>query len=675
MEREALFLVFLFSSFTPPAHAQAPPQVVSTIPAADSKGVSTKAGRILVVFDRDMLQNSFSLVKAGPGILPPLAGRPRYLDSRTFSIPLGTLKPGTLYSLGFNSAARKGFQSADNVPLPPFVLTFTTAGGGKTGPAPAAPRERAPRVVRTVPPGGSTGVDPALSKVEIWFSRDMDPRGMSLARLPGRERLGYIPGKRPYFEGGRHLVIPVRLAPGKNYGVGINTGRSKGFVSKEGVPAAPFELSFTTAPAAGKEAQPLEPPAGRWVMKTRSGRIEQWFFPGGEWGLLRIDGKKRVFIHGTWKIRESELLLTGERGKSFSPLLWSAGPQGKLVLKRGPADRRPRTWTPLPFVRGGDLAGTWRTRWGGNNERTWRFCKDGSFTSLTLVLGRRIERKGRWEVKGLKLVVRDQDMGEPEVYGWTLEPSGRLALTMENGVTQFYERLEEEAKNPAAGVPGKERVRTRKEKGESSSPPAEGKAGASPFLGRWIARGEEGSIEIAFLPGGRYRMKIASPDGEEKSRGTWRDQGGVLLVREEGDEETTRVAYRFTGPGRVVLEIEGRKILFTRADRAGAPAAGPLSPGAGGGSRPKALEGTWAAQDMTGAIALTLEAGGAFRFYLRQGLRQTVLEGTWTAGGGTIHLAVLRPREGAYDIPFQGPEGNRLTVTLDGTKVVLVKRP
>ncbi len=661
------FLPFLFPALFAGLSAQEPPAVVSTIPANGARSVSTKVGRILVVFDKDMLQGSMSLVKAGPGRIPPIQGKPRFLDARTFSIPLGLLKPGTTYSIGFNSARRKGFQSADNVPLAPYVLVFTTKGG-KTAPLPKPasplPPSSGARVIRTSPPAGSASVDPSLGKVEIWFSHDMNPRGMSLTRVPGKERLGYIQGSPPFFDGPRHLVIPVKLAPGTEYGVGINTGPRKGFVTHDGTPVAPFRLIFTTR-ARVAAAIRLALPAGRWVMKTRTGRIEHWFFPGGRWGLLRVNGKNRAFIHGRWAAAGSTLVLRDEEGGRLPRLLWSARPGGGLVLKRSADDKHPRLFSRLPLVSKADLTGTWRTRWGGNNERTWTFREDGSFACLTRVMGEEIDREGTWKLDGLRLAIQDKGDNFPETYGWTMEPSGKLALTMESGVTQFYERVKQAPAPPPLPkpslVPGRETTRP------SPSAPQ-----ADPLLGRWVGHKEGLTMEIVLLPGGRFTLKLVSPDGEETSKGTWVKRGSCLVVREEGEEENTKVAYRFLGPDRMEVVIEDEKILLTRQGKGAPSPAAPPSPQAA--SRPRALLGTWAAQDMTGAIALTLAGDGTFRMYLRQGTRENTLEGTWTASGGTIRLDIRKPMPGRYEIPYEGPNGDELPVTMNNTKLILKKQ-
>ena len=651
----------------PAAPAQDPPRIVSSIPSPGAKDVPPGLGRIVVIFDRDMDTRSFSLVPLQGRAIPPLAGAPRFLDARTLSVSLKELKPGVTYGLGFNSPTRKGFRSKEGVPLAPWALEFTTAGP-KAPPSPepaGAAGGGPPRVLRTSPPAGATGVDPSLEKVEIWFSREMDPRSMSLLRLPGKARLGYVPGKPPFFDGPRHLVIPVRLEPGMEYGVGINSGTKRGFVSKEGVPAAPFRLVFRTAPAE-KGPPPLEPPAGRWGRKSPDGRVEHWFFPGGAWSLLRVSGDRRTFVHGSWTPQGKEIRLRTAAGRALPPLLWSLDGE-TLVLKRSSADPHPKRLTLLPFYDARDLAGRWRTTWGPGNSRTWDFRKDGTFTCLTVTGGDRIERKGRWRTRGLELQVRDEEAAEPEVYGWTVEEGGKLALTSrEKGLTQIYGRLPSPRPAPspaeAAPLPPK-----------SPAPPAPPAPKADPLLGRWVAVGDGGKVEILLTADHRFTTRISSPDGEETSRGTWKKEGSCLVVREEPDGEITRVAFRFLGPDQVEFTIEGEKIRFTRAGKGG-PSSTPVPPQARGGTRPAELVGAWAARDATGAMTLDLRRDGSFRFLLRRGMVENVLTGTWTVSGGKIRLNIQKPNPGTYEMPFDGPTAGSLTITLDDMKVVLVKQ-
>ena len=107
-------------------------RVVKTEPANNQKDVSPDLDRIVVKFSSAMKTDSFSVVAAGQGETPEVIGSPEFTDEHTCVIKV-RLKPATLYSIGFNSETRKGFQSKNGVPAKPFVLTFRTKETGSAG--------------------------------------------------------------------------------------------------------------------------------------------------------------------------------------------------------------------------------------------------------------------------------------------------------------------------------------------------------------------------------------------------------------------------------------------------------------------------------------------------------------------------------------------------------------
>jgi|GEM_PF-5086585 len=107
-------------------------RVIKTEPANNQKDVSPDLERIVVKFSSAMKTDSFSVVAAGQGETPEVIGSPEFTDEHTCVIKV-RLKPATLYSIGFNSETRKGFQSKNGVPAKPFVLTFRTKETGSAG--------------------------------------------------------------------------------------------------------------------------------------------------------------------------------------------------------------------------------------------------------------------------------------------------------------------------------------------------------------------------------------------------------------------------------------------------------------------------------------------------------------------------------------------------------------
>jgi hypothetical protein len=116
------------------ARAEAP-RVVKSTPADGAKEVPVDVGKIVIVFDRNMKMNSWSLLEVQDHPFPPMVPEEDpWSDPVTFVLPIKTLQPNTTYALQLNSEKKKGFLSAeDQVPLPVTVLTFTTAGAGTGG--------------------------------------------------------------------------------------------------------------------------------------------------------------------------------------------------------------------------------------------------------------------------------------------------------------------------------------------------------------------------------------------------------------------------------------------------------------------------------------------------------------------------------------------------------------
>jgi outer membrane lipoprotein-sorting protein len=122
------------------------PRIVKSIPANDAVNVSTQLEQIVILFDRNMKMNSYSVLLVGNQPFPPLLPDDEPWETPLrFVLKVRDLKPNIRYAIQLNSETKKGFQSAeDQTPLPPTVITFTTGDGtGATGqpslPTPASP--------------------------------------------------------------------------------------------------------------------------------------------------------------------------------------------------------------------------------------------------------------------------------------------------------------------------------------------------------------------------------------------------------------------------------------------------------------------------------------------------------------------------------------------------------
>ena len=109
----------------PAKPASGVPKVVSISPANGASDVDPELDQIKVVFDRAMMDRSWSLV-GGPSSLPKVTGKPAYDAARKIWTVSIRLKPESDYQFMLNSDQFQGFQSAEGVPLEPVTVRFKT---------------------------------------------------------------------------------------------------------------------------------------------------------------------------------------------------------------------------------------------------------------------------------------------------------------------------------------------------------------------------------------------------------------------------------------------------------------------------------------------------------------------------------------------------------------------
>jgi RNA polymerase sigma-70 factor (ECF subfamily) len=103
----------------------------------------------------------------------------------------------------------------------------------------------APVVVKTVPEAGSTGVDPAITEIQVTFSKPMQDGSWSWV---GKEYMPEIVGQPRYLADGRTCVLTVKLEAGRTYAIGINSQSHGNFKDRQGRSAMPYLLAFETKP-------------------------------------------------------------------------------------------------------------------------------------------------------------------------------------------------------------------------------------------------------------------------------------------------------------------------------------------------------------------------------------------------------------------------------------------
>lgn len=102
-----------------------------------------------------------------------------------------------------------------------------------------------PVVVSTVPETGAAEVDPGLAEIRVTFSKEMEDRSWSWVQT-SEETFPQTNGDIYYLDDRKTCVMPVKLQPGKQYDIWLNTKEFHNFCDKSGQPAMPYHLSFQT---------------------------------------------------------------------------------------------------------------------------------------------------------------------------------------------------------------------------------------------------------------------------------------------------------------------------------------------------------------------------------------------------------------------------------------------
>jgi hypothetical protein len=110
----------------------------------------------------------------------------------------------------------------------------------------ADPAYSPPAVAASTPASGASDVDPACAEIRVEFDHDMDTT--SFGFLNRGDRAFPETSGAARWTSARVCVLPVRLARGTDYWIGLNQGGVLAFRGKNGLAARPFELVFRTRP-------------------------------------------------------------------------------------------------------------------------------------------------------------------------------------------------------------------------------------------------------------------------------------------------------------------------------------------------------------------------------------------------------------------------------------------
>jgi beta-lactamase regulating signal transducer with metallopeptidase domain len=236
-------------SSAPEATGGPPPNIVATSPAVGATDVDPGLREITVTFDQDM-GGGFSWTGGGPDFPPaPEGQKAQWRDKRTCVLPV-KLEAGHYYRVGINSTTYRNFRSAAGVSAEPSAIYFTTQGASEELKAKA----QLPMIVKVSPPNDAQDVSPGLTELRVTFNM---PMGAGFSWCGDGPQFPIRPeGKRPFWtDGGKTCVLPVKLEPGVEYEIGLNSPLSKNFQSAGGVPLEPMLYSFKTSGKAAETAQ------------------------------------------------------------------------------------------------------------------------------------------------------------------------------------------------------------------------------------------------------------------------------------------------------------------------------------------------------------------------------------------------------------------------------------
>lgn len=103
-----------------------------------------------------------------------------------------------------------------------------------------------PRVVTTFPKQSAADVDPAIDEIRVTFDKPMADGCWSWVKSSA-ESFPESTGEVHYLPDMKTCVMPVKLKPGTRYVVWFNSANYQKFKDRDGRPAVPFLLTFTTA--------------------------------------------------------------------------------------------------------------------------------------------------------------------------------------------------------------------------------------------------------------------------------------------------------------------------------------------------------------------------------------------------------------------------------------------
>jgi len=241
------------------ARTDGPPRIVSTAPSVGATHVDPDLTEISVTFDRDMA-GGFSWTGGGE-VYPEVTARPHWVEKRTGVLPV-KLEKGRYYRVGINSKSHRNFRAEHGPPALPTAIYFCTKGADRK----ERRKVRVPRITAMAPKNGAKDVSPDLDELRVTF--DM-PMGGGFSWTGGGEDYPEGEGKPRWSEDAQACTRPVRLSPGWDYRLGLNSPSHNNFQSRWGVPLPPVVWTFsTTGQAPPRDEKPAKADEAKEPGKT-----------------------------------------------------------------------------------------------------------------------------------------------------------------------------------------------------------------------------------------------------------------------------------------------------------------------------------------------------------------------------------------------------------------------
>lgn len=102
-----------------------------------------------------------------------------------------------------------------------------------------------PVVIQTFPKCGATDVDPSIEELRITYSKPMIDRSWSWSQ-DSDDTFPATTGDARYLPDEKTCVLPVKLAPGREYVIRLNSENFHGFKDTTGQSAVPYYFYFKT---------------------------------------------------------------------------------------------------------------------------------------------------------------------------------------------------------------------------------------------------------------------------------------------------------------------------------------------------------------------------------------------------------------------------------------------